>query len=337
MSDFLINWITITPSFAVPFALAALGLIITEKSGVLSLGAEGFMLVGAMTGAGTVLLLGGQPGIALMVSALSSSALSIVFAVMVVTLRVNQVVAGLTIVFLGQGLSGLISDEQGWTSRPFSGLQPLRFGPLTDIPVIGHAIFGQDPLVYLALAIFAFVVWVLARTPIGLKLRAVGDSPDAADAAGVNISLYRYGATMIGSALVGLAGGYLSVGVAKIWVDDMVSVDFTLRTPIEITRLQCTMAYPIWPAAGGKPAGQIYHLEMCQFNVVSLRPAYKAKRTPRSALVQFDTNTLKPPRAGCRAGQPQAPDRAAAPIQAECASAFRWWMRGPRRPRTREQ
>lgn len=222
MIDFFVNWLTVTPSFAVPFALAALGLIITEKSGVLSLGAEGFMLVGAMSGAGTVLSLGGHPGMALMVSALSAAVLSIVFAVTVVTLRVNQVVAGLTFVFLGQGLSGLISDEQGWTSRPFSGLQALRFGALTDIPVIGHAVFGQDPVVYLTIVIFAFAVWVLGRTRVGLELRAVGDGPDAADAAGVSVALYRYGATIIGSALVGLAGGYLSVGVARIWVDDMV-------------------------------------------------------------------------------------------------------------------
>lgn len=222
MSEFLINWLTITPSFAVPFALAALGLIITEKSGVLSLGAEGFMLVGAMAGAGTVLSLGGQPGIALAVSALSASILSIVFAVMVVTLRVNQVVAGLTMVFLGQGLSGLIADERGWTSRPFAGLQTFRFGPLIDIPAVGHALFGQDAVVYLAIVIFVLAAWVLARSPIGLKLRAVGDGPEAADAAGVSVSLYRYGATMVGSALVGLAGGYLSVGVARIWVDDMV-------------------------------------------------------------------------------------------------------------------
>lgn len=222
MIEFLINWLTITPSFALPFALAALGLIITEKSGVLSLGAEGFMLIGAMAGAGTLLSIGDHPALALLVSALAGSALSIVFAVMVVTLRVNQVVAGLTIVFLGGGLSGLLADEQGWTSRPLTGLQPLHFGPLTEIPLLGHILFGQDAMVYLTILIFAATGMMLSRSVVGLKLRAVGDGPEAADAAGVNVALYRYGATIIGAALVGLAGGYLSVGLARIWVDDMV-------------------------------------------------------------------------------------------------------------------
>ncbi|PSJ56721.1 ABC transporter permease [Kumtagia ephedrae] len=221
MADFLINWIANVPAFAVPFALAALGLIVTEKSGVLSLGAEGFMLTGAMAGAGAFLVMGGHPFAALLVAALAAAALSLVFAAMTVTLRVNQVIAGLAIVFLAQGLTGLIAAKQGWTNRPVEGLGRLDLGPLSDLPVVGPILFSQDIVVYLTVPIFLAVTYVLSRTMVGLRLRAVGDGPDAADAAGVNVALYRYGAIMVGAALVGLAGGYLSVGVAKLWVDGM--------------------------------------------------------------------------------------------------------------------
>jgi general nucleoside transport system permease protein len=109
MTDFLVNWLANTPAAAVPFALAAIGLILTEKAGVLSLGAEGFMLVGAMAGVGAVLALGAPPVAALMIAAASASAISLIYAMMVVTLRVNQVIAGLSIVFLAQGLTGLVA------------------------------------------------------------------------------------------------------------------------------------------------------------------------------------------------------------------------------------
>ena len=219
--DFLVNWIANTPGFAVPFALAALGLIITEKSGVLSLGAEGFMLMGAMAGVGGVVIMGGHAFAALLVAALGAAVVSLVFAVLVVSLRVNQAIAGLAIVFLCQGLTSLIAAQQGWTNRAITGLGALPIPVLADIPILGRILFNQDVIVYLTVPIFFAVQWVLTRTEIGLRLRAVGENPEAADAAGVNVSLYRYGAIICGSALVGLAGGYLSVAVARIWVDGM--------------------------------------------------------------------------------------------------------------------
>lgn len=219
--DFLVNWIANTPGFAVPFALAALGLIITEKSGVLSLGAEGFMLMGAMAGVGGVVIMGGHGFAALLVAALGAAVVSLVFAVLVVSLRVNQAIAGLAIVFLCQGLTSLIAAQQGWTNRAITGLGALPIPVLADIPILGRILFNQDVIVYLTVPIFFAAQWVLARTEIGLRLRAVGENPEAADAAGVNVSLYRYGAIICGSALVGLAGGYLSVAVARIWVDGM--------------------------------------------------------------------------------------------------------------------
>jgi general nucleoside transport system permease protein len=219
--DFLVNWISNTPGFAVPYALAALGLIICEKSGVLSLGAEGFMLVGAMAGVGAVIAFGGYPGAALLVAALAAAAVSLIFALLVVGLRVNQVIAGLAMVFLCQGLTSLIADQQGWTSRAIGGLTALPIWPLFDIPVLGRVFFRQDIVVYLTVPVFFVANWVLTRTELGLRLRAVGENPEAADVVGINIALYRVGAIVVGCALVGLAGGYLSVAVAKIWVDGM--------------------------------------------------------------------------------------------------------------------
>jgi general nucleoside transport system permease protein len=219
--DFLINWISNTPGFAVPYALAALGLIVTEKSGVLSLGAEGFMLMGAMAGVGAVIVFGGQPMLALLVGALAAALISLLFALLVVGMRVNQVIAGLAIVFLCQGLTSLIAAQNGWTSRAIVGLGAIPIWPLSGIPVIGR-IFRQDIVVYLTVPIFLVVNWALTRTEIGLRLRAVGENPEAADSVGVNVSLYRLCAIVAGSAFVGLAGAYLSVAVAKIWVDGMV-------------------------------------------------------------------------------------------------------------------
>ncbi|MBD8907850.1 ABC transporter permease [Methylorubrum zatmanii] len=220
-ADFLLDWLSAVPGFAVPFALAALGLLVIEKAGVLSLGAEGFMLVGALSGIGAILGLGSQPLPALAVSAAAAALLSVLFSFLVVSLRVNQVIAGLSFVFLAQGLTGLIGTTEGWVNRPVEGLRSLSLIPLVDIPVIGPVLFRQDVVVFLTVPAFAVVAWFLTRTLTGLRLRAVGDGPDAADAAGIGVARMRYGAVAAGAALVGIAGGYLSVGTARIWVEGM--------------------------------------------------------------------------------------------------------------------
>lgn len=219
--DFLVNWLANVPGFAVPYALAALGLIICERSGVLNLGAEGYMLTGAMAGAGTMLALGGPPLVALGVAALAAGLLSLLFAFLVIALRVNQVIGGLTIVFFAQGLTTLIANGQGWTNRAFAGLRDLELGWLSDLPVVGRILFQQDLMVYATVAAIAVTVYVLNRTGTGMRLRAVGENPEAADAAGVPVGWYRFAAVVVGGMIVGLAGGYLSVVVSKIWVDGM--------------------------------------------------------------------------------------------------------------------
>jgi general nucleoside transport system permease protein len=217
--DLLTNWLGNMPGFAIPYALAALGLIVSERAGVLSLGAEGLMLVGALAGVGVQLAVH-EPAIALLGSMAAAALVSILFAVMVVWLRVSQVIAGLALVFFCQGLTGLVGSLMGWTNMPVTGLQTLELGPLVHLPLIG-GLFRQNALVYLTPCIFGLVVWRLNHSLPGLRLRAVGENPQAADAAGIPVLRTRFLAILAGSALVGLAGGYISVVSTKLWIAGM--------------------------------------------------------------------------------------------------------------------
>ena len=132
---------------------------------------------------------------------------SILFATMVIVLRINQVISGLALVFFCQGLTSLLGTAFGWENRTFAGLGTLAL--------------RQNAMVYLTLPVFFAVAFVLSHSALGLRLRAVGENPQAADAAGISVLRYRFAAVLAGSAIVGLAGGYLSVVSTKLWVDGM--------------------------------------------------------------------------------------------------------------------
>ncbi|BEP59798.1 ABC transporter permease [Variovorax sp. V213] len=214
-----LNWLASTPDFAVPYALAALGLIISERAGVLSLGAEGLMLVGALAGIGAQLALG-QPAVSLVLAMLAASAVSLLFAVMVIWLRVNQVIAGLALVFFCQGLTALVGSLAEWTNHATEGIGGMALWPLSLLPGVGR-LFEQNAMGWLTLPIFLAVAWFLSRTSAGLRLRAVGENPQAADAAGIRVAMWRLAAVLAGSALVGLAGAYISVVSTKLWIAGM--------------------------------------------------------------------------------------------------------------------
>jgi simple sugar transport system permease protein len=218
-SAIALNWLASTPDFAVPYALAALGLIISERAGVLSLGAEGLMLVGALAGIGAQLAFG-QPAVSLVLAMLAASALSLLFAVMVIWLRVNQVIAGLALVFFCQGLTALVGSLAEWTNHATEGIGGMALWPLSLLPGVGR-LFEQNAMVWLTLPVFAAVTWFFSRTSAGLRLRAVGENPQAADAAGLRVTLWRLAAVLAGSALVGLAGAYISVVSTKLWIAGM--------------------------------------------------------------------------------------------------------------------
>jgi simple sugar transport system permease protein len=213
------HWISSIPDFAVPYALAALGLILTERAGVLSLGAEGLMLVGALVAIGMQLTFGATL-VSLILSMLAASLVSVLFAIMVVWLRVHQVIAGLVLVFFCQGLSSLLGTLLGWTSVPVTAQGPVALWPLSELPLVG-GLFVQNPVALLTPLIFLAVVWFLQRSGTGLKWRAVGENPQAADAAGIPVSTYRFVAVLAGAALVGLAGAYISLLSTKLWIAGM--------------------------------------------------------------------------------------------------------------------
>jgi general nucleoside transport system permease protein len=221
MIDFVTNWLANSLGMAVPYALAALGLIIGERAGVLSLTAEGLLLVGALAGAATSIVFGGHPIFALLMAMICASLVSVLFAFLVVLLRVNQVIAGLAIVFFCQGLTDLVGAMANWTNRTFEGLPKVPVWLLSDAPIVGRVLFTQDIVIYLTVPIFLLVGFILMQSHFGLRLRSVGENPEAADAAGINVSLYRFMAVVSGSALIGLAGAYLSVGTVRMWVQDM--------------------------------------------------------------------------------------------------------------------
>jgi general nucleoside transport system permease protein len=201
-----------------PLVLAALGELITEKSGVLNLGVEGMMLVGAVAaiiatlGTGSYLF-GALAGI------LAGVAMALVFGLLTLSLRANQVAAGLALTIFGLGLSAFLG--LAYRDQPLEGLKPLAVPGLSDLPLIGPLLFGHDVFVYVSLVLFAAVAWFLARTRGGLVLKAVGEAPEAAHALGHNVLAVRYAATAFGGAMAGLAGAYLTLVYTPMWADQM--------------------------------------------------------------------------------------------------------------------
>ena len=221
MIEFLTGWLASTPGYMTPLLLASLGLILCERAGVMNLGAEGLMTFGAVTGAITVLM-GASPWLGLGIAALAGLLLSIPFALAVVVFRADQTLCGLAVVALGSGLGSVVG--RAYAHKPFPGVPDWDLGPfLTGLPVVGPALFRQDPLVYASLLLALALAWMLVRTRLGLRLRAVGEDPATADAAGVDVLLHRIGAVLAGGLLMGLAGGYLAIVASRVWVDGMVA------------------------------------------------------------------------------------------------------------------
>lgn len=203
---------------ATPLLLAAIGELVTERSGVLNLGVEGMMVMGAVAGFG-VALMTGSALLGVVAAALAGMALSLLFAVLTQTLVTNQVATGLALTLFGIGLSGLAGER--FVGQPGVRLQKLEIPGLTDLPYVGKVLFGQDILVYFSVVLVLVVGHVLFRTRIGLVLRAVGDNHGSAHALGYRVIAVRYGAILFGGAASGLGGGYLSLAYTPQWVENM--------------------------------------------------------------------------------------------------------------------
>jgi ABC-type uncharacterized transport system permease subunit len=212
--------------YGTPLFFAALGGIFTERSGVLNLGVEGTMLIGAVTGAWTCLHVGGSAWFTITVSilmgALAGGLVSTLLAFLCITLKTNQTVAGLSItIFAGTvGLSSYLANIWKVSKQPVP--RPMRkldvFG-LSDTPIVGPILFHQTALTYLSWVLAILATIYLFHTRIGLQLRAVGESPQTADAMGINVVKYRYIHTILGGALAGIGGTYYSLTIVPQWVD----------------------------------------------------------------------------------------------------------------------
>jgi simple sugar transport system permease protein len=203
---------------ATPLLLAAIGELVVERSGTLNLGVEGMMVMGAVGGF-VGMILTGNPFIGALVGVLFGVGLSLLFGFLVLTLATNQYATGLALTILGLGLSGLIGEP--YVGRSAVRMPVLNIPGLSDIPIIGRLLFGQDPIFYISIALVIGVAWFLFRTKQGLTLRAIGDNPQSAHALGIKVIAYRYGAVLFGGACAGLAGAHLSLVYTPQWTENM--------------------------------------------------------------------------------------------------------------------
>lgn len=211
--------------YGTPLLFAALGELLAERSGVLNLGVEGMMLVGAVMGFWAVqrveIATAVSLALALGVAAVAGAAMALIHAFLVITLRSNQIVSGLALtIFAGAaGLSAYLGNDLDLSGAPaehaFPALDVLGLG---DLPIVGPIVFDQSVLVYLSWACVVAIGLYLARTRPGLNVRAVGESPAAADAMGIDVTAYRYVHTVVGGALAGVGGACFSLQLTPQWV-----------------------------------------------------------------------------------------------------------------------
>jgi general nucleoside transport system permease protein len=199
-------------------AIAALGLLINERAGVVNLGAEGTMLVAAVVGYAAAVH-SGSDLLAFAAGALAGAFLAAVFGALVIWLNTNQYATGLALSLFGVGFSAFIG--QPYTRERLGERAQYEIALLSDIPFIGPALFKQHPMVWVAIALTVFLMWWLNKSRSGLILRAVGESPESAHALGYPVRWIRLGAVVAGGALCGVAGAYLSTVYTPLWVEGM--------------------------------------------------------------------------------------------------------------------
>ena len=219
MEDIIISVAQRTLVAGTPLLLGTIGEVLCERSGILNLGVEGVMSMGAVT-AFIVTLMTNNPWLGLMAAICVGMLISIIHAFASITLQSNQVVSGLALTMIGLGVSGLMG--KAYVGIPLPVLMNSFAVPLlSDIPYIGPIFFTQSPFFYMAI-ILAFVVWfILMHTTIGIKIRATGENPKATETQGINVSLIKYYCVIIGGGFSGMAGANLSISYSKSWIEGM--------------------------------------------------------------------------------------------------------------------
>ncbi|ASA57496.1 ABC transporter permease [Vibrio gazogenes] len=201
-----------------PLLLIALGELVCEKSGVLNLGQEGMMLMGAMAGfAGAYFT--GSLGLGLLIAMFAGTMMALLFAILTQTLNTNQVATGLALTIFGTGLSAFLGSQL--VGNTIEGFQEIAIPGLSQLPFIGPILFQHDLLVYLSFLIVGLTWWIMHRTRLGLTIRAVGENPHAANALGIHVIRLRYGVIAFGGAMAGLAGAYMSLAYTPMWMENM--------------------------------------------------------------------------------------------------------------------
>jgi simple sugar transport system permease protein len=209
-----------TLSAGTVLAIAALGLLINEKAGIVNLGAEGMMLCAAIAGYATVVHTGSD-WMGFLAGMGAGAVLALFFGALVIGLNTNQYATGLALSLFGVGFSAFVGTSYVQAKLPERLSYEVPY--LADLPVIGPALFRQHPMVYLAIGFTLALIWFLERTRAGLVLRAVGESPQSAHALGYPVRRIRLAAVVCGGALCGLAGAYISVIYTPLWVEGMIA------------------------------------------------------------------------------------------------------------------
>lgn len=209
-----------------PILFVCIGEIYAERSGVLNVGLEGLMLVGALAGFSAAFAVG-HAGLdphqarllGVLAAAVAGGLFALIHAFVTITLRADQIVSGITLTILGTGISGFFG--QGMIGKVGPGFDRAPVPLLSEVPGVGQVLFQQDLLVYLSFLLVPLAWWVMYRTHLGLAIRSVGESPQTADSLGVSVARIRYGCVIFGGAMAGLGGAYLSLASTPMWVEQM--------------------------------------------------------------------------------------------------------------------
>ena len=223
MLSSIVTLLTATLRISPPIVLASIGGAYSERSGIINIGLEGMILMGAFAGVVTTHYVG-NPWVGVLAAVIAGGALGLLHAVLCIQFKANQVVSGVGVNILSLGLTTLLLQVI-WGNRGASdsvtGLKPLHLPVIGDIPVVGDIIGNQNPLVYIMLVIVVVAWLVMFRTPLGLRIRAVGEHPEAADTVGIHVHKIQYMCVTVSGMLSGLGGAYLSLGWLNLFSQNM--------------------------------------------------------------------------------------------------------------------
>ncbi len=223
MLSSIVSLLAATLRISPPIVLASIGGAYSERTGIINIGLEGMILMGAFAGVvGSHFL--GNPWLGVLCAILAGGALGLLHAVLCIKFKANQVVSGVGVNILSLGLTTLLLQVI-WGNRgasdPVPGIEPLQIPVIKDIPVVGEIIGKQNPLVYIMLIIVFFAWLIMFRTPLGLRIRAVGEHPEAADTVGIHVHRIQYMCVTVSGMLSGLGGAYLSLGWLNLFSQNM--------------------------------------------------------------------------------------------------------------------